>query len=123
MWGDVDPAGIAYYPRLVVALNQAGEAFMEQRNLRYWELPERYGVHFPVVAMGAEFEAPVLVGDTVSVRVEPELGTTSFTLNFEATHEDGTVSFRGHERHVCVDVEAAESVEIPAEIRDGIGGE
>jgi len=121
-WGDVDPAGIAYYPRLTIAMNRAGEEFMDARGLPYWEAPDRYGVHFPVVAMDMEFESPVRVGDVVSIAVEPELGTKSFGLHCVGSHGDGSVAFRGNERHVCADSEENRSLEIPPEIRETIAG-
>jgi len=117
MWGHVDPAGIAYYPRLVIAMHQAGEDFMDSIGVPYWDLPAEYGVHFPIVAMNMEFTKPVMVGDTITISVEPELGTKSLAMDFVATHEDGSVAYEGHEQHVCVLDEEHRSVEIPDEIR------
>jgi len=117
-WGHVDPNGIAYYPRLVDAMHQAGEVFMTALDLAYWELDEKFGFFLPLVAMGMEFERPVVVGDTLTFDVEPVLGEKSLRLEITAYHEDGEVANHGYEQHVAVVEETWETVVIPDEMRD-----
>jgi len=115
-WGDVDPAGIAYYPRLVVAMHQAGEEYMADLGIPYWELSDRYGIDMPVVAMDMEFRRPVFVGDVISISVETEIGNKSLGMEFTAEHEDGATAYIGSEQHVAVTSEK-ESQELPEEMR------
>lgn len=119
-WGHADPQGIAYYPRLVNAMHQAGEEFMAENGVAYWDIPEEYGIHLPIVAMDMEFERPVEVGDTIEIAVEPEIGNTSLGLEFTATHEDGGTAYTGHEQHVCFSKSDNESQPLPDDIRDAI---
>ncbi|RJT05499.1 acyl-CoA thioesterase [Halococcus sp. IIIV-5B] len=117
-WGHADPQGIAYYPRLVNAMHRAGEEFMDEAGVAYWDIPDDYDVHLPLVAVDFEFERPVTVGDTVEITVEPDLGTKSLGFDFTATHEDGSVAYTGHEQHVCVSAADNQSRELPDDLRD-----
>jgi 4-hydroxybenzoyl-CoA thioesterase len=119
-WGNADPHGIAYYPRLVVAMHQAGEEFMESRDISYWNIPEKYGVGLPLVAVDLEFENPVNVGDVIVFSVDPDVGDTSLTFAFEAVHEDGSVAFTGQETHVCVSIDDRETRPLPNELRSNV---
>lgn len=117
VWGHVDPHGIAYYPRLIMSMHQAGEEFMDELGIAYWDLHEEYNVSFPIVAVETEFKKPVEVGDVLTFTVDPDPGTKSLGMKMEATHDDGTLAFSGHEQHVCVRLDDNEPVEIPEEIR------
>lgn len=115
-WSHVDPAGIAYYPRLVNAMHQAGEEYMDELGLAFWNLSERYGIDLPVVAMDIEFQKPIFVGDSISIGVEPDLGNKSLGLDFVARHADGATAYTGREKHVCV-TKDKESRRLPDELR------
>ncbi len=119
-WGHADPQGIAYYPRLVNAMHQAGEEFMDSLGIAYWDIPEEYGVHLPIVAMDMEFERPVTVGDVLQITVDPDIGNTSLGLEFEATHEDGSTAYTGHEQHVSFSKADNESQPLPEDIKKAI---
>ena len=119
-WGHVDPHGIAYYPRLVMAMHQAGEEFMDEVGMAYWEIQDEFGISLPIVAMNMEFKKPVEVGDVITFSVNPDLGTKSLGMEFAATHEDGSPAFEGHEQHVCVTTEDNEPVPLPDELRAAI---
>lgn len=115
-WGQVDPAGIAYYPRLVEAMHEAGEEFMDSIGVSYWDV-KQFDMDLPLVAMDMEFKRPVFIGDTISIEVETEIGNTSLGFDFTARDEDGNVVFEGHEQHVCVD-EDKQSMPIPEKVRE-----
>lgn len=119
-WGDADPMGIAYYPRLIDAMHRAGEAFMRDAGMAYWVVPEAFGIHLPIVTVDAEFNRPVEVGDTLQIVVDPTLGTTSLTLEFTATHADGDVAYTGVEKHVCVSAADHESEPLPEALRSAV---
>lgn len=119
-WGDADPMGIAYYPRLIDAMHRAGEAFMRDAGVAYWAVPEEFGIHLPIVTVDAEFSRPVEVGDTLHIAVEPDLGTTSLTLAFTASHADGEVAYTGVEKHVCVAEADRESEALPEALRTAV---
>lgn len=119
-WGHVDPHGIAYYPRLVNAMHRAGEEFMDDIGVAYWEIPDYYDVHLPIVAMDTEFKRPVEVGDTIQIAVEPEVGDKSLGIDFTATHDDGSTAYTGHEQHVCVSTAENQSQPLPEPLKQVI---
>lgn len=119
-WGHADPQGIAYYPRLVDAMHRAGEEFMDDVGVAYWDLPDAYGVFLPLVAVDLEFERPIEVGDVITISVQPDIGTKSLGMEFTASHEDGSVAFTGHEQHVCVSKEDNQSQELPESLKETI---
>jgi 4-hydroxybenzoyl-CoA thioesterase len=82
----------------------------------YWDVPDEYGIHLPIVAMDMEFSRPVEVGDTVDIAVDPEVGTTSLGLAYTATHQDGETAYTGHEQHVCVSNAGDGSRPLPDEL-------
>lgn len=116
-WGHADPHGIAYYPRLVDAMHRTGAEFMEALGIAYWDIPDEYGVHLPIVAMEMEFERPVEVGDEVTIAVEPEVGERSLGMDFVASHSSDTTAYTGHEHHVCVSTDDDGSRPLPEEVR------
>lgn len=112
-WGHVDPAGIAYYPRLVDAMHQAGEAFVTHVGWPYWRNQRDHDFALPIAEVGVEFAAPVRVGDVVTIAVDPEVGESSLRFEVVGRREDGTVAFEGFEQHVCVPVGGDESAPLP----------
>ncbi|WP_247004127.1 acyl-CoA thioesterase [Halosolutus gelatinilyticus] len=119
-WGHVDPHGIAYYPRLVNAMHRAGEEFMDDIGMAYWDIPDEHDVHLPLVAMNMDFERPVEVGDVIRISVEPDIGNKSLGMEFTASHEDGTTAYTGHEQHVCVSTADNQSCTLPEELSRAI---
>jgi acyl-CoA thioesterase FadM len=119
-WDHLDPADQAYFPRLVNACHQAGDAFMEHIGWPYWDNPEEHGMALPIVESGYQFRRPVKPGDTVTIAVDPDLGTSSVRLEFEATHEDGGTAFTGVEQHVCVPTGGDSSTPLPDGFREAV---
>jgi 4-hydroxybenzoyl-CoA thioesterase len=116
-WGDADPHGIAYYPNLIDAMHRAGEEYMDSLGVAYWDVPDDYGIHFPIVSMDTDFERPVEVGDVLTISVDPDVGDKSLGLEFTATDSDGNVLFSAREQHVCVSKPENEPLSIPDDVR------
>lgn len=121
-WGDADPHGIAYYPNLIDAMHRAGEEYMADIGVAYWDVPEEYGIHFPIVSMDTDFERPVEVGDVLTITVDPDVGGKSLGMDFVATDADGNERFSAREQHVCVSKSDNKPVEIPDEVRAALTG-
>lgn len=119
-WGDADPHGIAYYPNLIDAMHRAGEEFMDSLGIAYWDIPDDYGVHLPIVSMNTDFERPVTAGDVVTITVEPDVGDKSLALELTGKDEDGNELFSGYEQHVCVSKSDNKPVALPDEVRQAI---
>jgi 4-hydroxybenzoyl-CoA thioesterase len=68
-WGDVDAAGIVFYPRFYEWYDYGCEALFASRGLPWPETFPRYGVvGVPIVESGSRFVAPARYGDTLSIR-------------------------------------------------------
>jgi 4-hydroxybenzoyl-CoA thioesterase len=84
-FADCDPAGIAYYPRLLALLDAAIEDWtgavlgVDRRALH---LERRLGL--PTVSLDADFPAPARLGDRLAFTVRVDrLGISSVTLAVE----------------------------------------
>ena len=119
-WDHVDVAQRAYFPRLVNAMHQAGEALMEDVGWPYGDNPTEHGMMLPIVEIGYEFDRPVGMGDRIVIEVEVEMGESSLRLSFTGRDHDGEVAFTGFEQHVCVPVEGDHSTPLPDGFRDAL---
>ena len=117
-FADADPFGIAHYPRIVEALHETADAFMDDIGHPFWELPER-GYGLPVAEVDVEFHQPVEPGDRVAIAVAPDVSDRSVRFDFEAT-VDGEAVFEGYEQRVCVPADGGGSRELPADLRDAL---
>ena len=105
MFHDVDPAGTAYYPRLVDLCHQAFEAFFNARIGPAYSKVIASGTGFPTVHFEADFAQPIRHGDTIDVGVRVnQVGRTSITLAYEA-RRGKTVLFKAKNVVVVVDLE------------------
>lgn len=119
-WDHVDIAERAYFPRLVNAMHQAGEALMEELGWPYGENPTEHGMMLPIVEIGAEFERPVGLGDRIAIEVEVEMGESSLRLEFTGRTAEGDVAFTGFEQHVCVPTDEDRAIPLPDDFRAAV---
>jgi len=104
MFHDVDPAGTAYYPRLVDLCHQAFEAFFNARIGPAYSRVIAGGTGFPTVHFEADFVQPIRHGDTIDVGVRvSQVGRTSITVAYEA-RRGKTVLFKAKNVVVVVDL-------------------
>ncbi|WP_232701644.1 acyl-CoA thioesterase [Halobacterium wangiae] len=118
-FSDTDPFGIAHYPRIVDALHETSDMFMQEIGFPFWELSQEHGFGLPLVEMNFEFENPVEAGDDVTIQLTPDLGTRSVRFEYEA-HSDGEVAFSGYEQRVCATIGGGGSMELPDDLRDAM---
>ena len=68
-WGDVDLAGIAFYPRFYEWYDLGCEALFTSLGLAWPETFPRYDiVGVPIVESGSTFSSPVRYGDVLTIR-------------------------------------------------------
>jgi 4-hydroxybenzoyl-CoA thioesterase len=117
-FGHVDPAGIAYFPRIFDYLHDVFEALWEGHvEQRYYHLLLERHIAFPLVHSDVDFRAPLHFGDRPTVRVTCfQLGRSSLGLRY--------VFYRGDEVCVdarmitaCVRTDTMQSLPIPDEFR------
>jgi YbgC/YbaW family acyl-CoA thioester hydrolase len=116
-FGDLDPAGIAYYPNLVNFLHEAFEDFFRGHVGR--SFPEVYadGISFPAVKLEMEFVSPVRYGDSVEVGVAVErIGRSSVQIRYEGSVK-GRPAFHARTTAVVVDMKTFRPVPVPDWLR------
>jgi len=68
-WGDVDAAGIVFYPRFFEWYDLGCEALFAALGLPWPELFPKHGiVGVPIVESGSRFASPARYGDTLEIR-------------------------------------------------------
>jgi 4-hydroxybenzoyl-CoA thioesterase len=115
-FSDTDPFGIAHYPRIVDAIHETSDMFMEEIGFPFWETSQEHGFGFPLVEMDFEFENPVEGGDKVTIELTPSLADRSVRFDYVARC-DGEVAFSGYEQRVCAAHGGEGAIEIPDDVR------
>lgn len=119
-FGDVDPAGLVYYPRLFHYCHVAFEEFFAAcGGSTYAQLLARERIGFPTVKVQAEFVAPLVYGDEVTVEVSvAQVGRTSATFEYKLRRaSDQTLCARATLVQVCMNLDTHRPVEIAPHYR------
>lgn len=117
-FGHVDPAGIAYFPRIYDYLHDVFEELWEQHvGQRYYHLLLERRIGFPLVHSEVDFKAPLRFGDRPVVSVTCErLGHSSLGLRYVFRLAE-KVLLDARQVTSCVDLDTMKPVEIPPEFR------
>lgn len=117
-FGHVDPAGIAYYPRIFDYVHEVYEELWEHHvGVRYYKLLLEDRIGFPLVHSEVDFRAPLRFGDRPEVSVTcVHLGRSSISLRY-VFRLDRVVCVDARMTTVCTDLKAMKSVELPAAFR------
>ena len=118
-FSDADPFGIAHYPRIVDAVHETSDMFMEEIGFPFWEISQEHGYGLPIVEVNFEFENPVEAGDEVTVELTPSLGNRSVRFEYVG-RSDGDVVFSGYEQRVCAPTGAEGAMELPDDLREAM---
>ena len=118
-FGDVDPAGIAYYPKIFDFIHQAFESLWALHvGKRYYHLVSEDRLGFPLVHSEVDFKHPLRFGDRPVVKVTAsKVGRSSLGLRYVFT-VDEVECLEAHMVVVCVDLDGLKSRPIPAEYRE-----
>lgn len=84
-FGDCDPAGIVYYPRLLHFFHEAMETwFLEALGYPYHEMIVGRSIGFPCVHCHADFSRPNALGDVLAVELRvAEMGRSSLRFDYQ----------------------------------------
>jgi 4-hydroxybenzoyl-CoA thioesterase len=116
-FGDLDPAGIAYYPRLVDFLHVGFEDFLSGHVGRPFPEVLAGGLGFPIVRLEMDFRSPVRHGDPLDLGIGVEhLGRSSLRLRYEG-EVAGRAVFVARATVVAVDMTRFRPVRIPEPLR------
>lgn len=117
-FGDIDNAGIVYYPRFVHYFHVALEDFFSgELGIDYAAVINRYGLAFPTVHLEADFRHPLKFGDQIEVEVRVlTVGKTSITWGYTA-YKGETVIVEGHNVTVSMNMDTFTKMEVPDWLR------
>lgn len=120
-FGDIDHAGMLYYPRFFHYFHVALEEFFDELvGVSYDRLLNEDRIGFPTVKVVTEFLLPVAYGDVLELALETRrVGNTSATFGY-TVYQAGTslVCARSEQIVVCVDMESIRPTPIPNRLRD-----
>ena len=116
-FGDLDPAGIVYYPRYGHLCHVAMEEFFRVGlGLDYPSLLREHDLGFPVVKVESEFHRPLRYGDDLEIEVAVlRVGTSSVDWRYRFLHR-GVEAPAAESRTVtvCVRMSRFEKSPVPA---------
>jgi 4-hydroxybenzoyl-CoA thioesterase len=117
-FGHVDPAGIAYFPRIYDYVHDVYEEVWEQHvGVRYYKLLLEERIGFPLVHSAVDFHAPLRFGDRPIVRVTCfKLGKSSLGLRYQFKLDE-TLCVDARMTTVCTDLKVMKSIPMPAAFR------
>ncbi|MFQ6089960.1 MAG: acyl-CoA thioesterase [Candidatus Bipolaricaulia bacterium] len=121
-FGEVDYAGIVYYPNFFDYFQRVEEEFMEQVGFPYQRLLGEMGIGFPIVGVEASFKRPVRYSDTIEIILRvARLGKSSVTFSFQVFKEREFCA-EASITHVTIDLAKFAAIEIPEELRAAFQG-
>mgnify|MGYP001227892981 CR=1 FL=1 len=117
-FGHVDPAGIAYYPRIYDYVHEAFEELWDVHvGARYYELIGQQKIGFPLVHSEVDFSGPLRFGDCPQVHVTCfHLGRSSLGLRYVYTVE-GRTCVDARMTTACIDLATMKALAMPERYR------
>ncbi|MCP5302681.1 MAG: acyl-CoA thioesterase [Pseudomonadales bacterium] len=121
-FGDVDPAGIAYYPRINNFIHEAFENLWEEYiGERYYLLIQEKRIAFPMVHTEIDFRAPLRFGDRPVIKVTCfHLGRSSLGIRY-VFDVNGVICVDAKTKTTCIDADKLKSQPIPDVYRKPLG--
>ena len=120
-FGDIDHAGMLYYPRFFHFFHITFEEFFEEVvGVSYDRLLNEEHIGFPAVKVATEFLKPLAYGDVLEVAMEARrVGNASATFGY-IVYRAGTpeVCARSEQTVVCVDTATFRPTAIPSRCRE-----
>jgi 4-hydroxybenzoyl-CoA thioesterase len=120
-FGDIDHAGIVYYPRFLHYFHVALEEFFgSQVDVDYATVINEHRVGLPTVHLETDFYRPLRYGEQIEIEVNVvNLGRTSITWKYTVYVEgEAEPAIEGSNVTVCLDMETFKKREIPDWLRE-----
>jgi len=117
-FGDVDPAGIVYFPKIYDYVHQAFEEVWDVHvGKRYYHLIGEERIGFPLVHSEVDFKSPLRFGDRPIVKISCfRLGRSSIGLHYRFFVAD-VLCVDARMTTACIDLDSMKSIETPPDFR------
>lgn len=119
-FGDIDHAGVVYYPRFFNYLHMAFEDFFrEGLGCPFHEVIDQRKIGFPIVHAESDFMKVLKYGDQIRVEVYlVRAGRSSLTFGFDVLREEGdTLCARARITNATIDRTTFRAVPCPADLK------
>ena len=123
-FGDIDRAGIVYYPRFMHYFHVALEEFFaDELGIEYHALVDEHRIGLPTVHLQTDFSKPFSYGDNIEVEVRIlNIGRTSITFGYRGFKQGETEPrIVGQNVTVCLDMDNFQKMEFPAWLKQLFG--
>ena len=120
-FGDIDQAGIVYYPRFFHFFHVAFEEFFrDEVKIPYDHALGKDRLGFPTVHLESNFMKPFKYGDFLDIELTiVKLTEKSLTVRYRAFNKaSGVLSAEAQITSACVDMETFRGTPIPAKYRE-----
>ena len=120
-FGDIDHAGIVYYPRFLHYFHVAKEEFFGQElGIDYPILIDEHRIGLPTVHQETDFSRPLRYGDQIEVEVSVlKIGKSSITFGYRVFKQGEDEPWtEGHNVTVCLDMDSFKKRDVPDWLRE-----
>ena len=118
-FGDVDHAGIVYYPQYYIYFHEAFEDFFNLSPFSCFQLLDRERIGFPTVHVETDFKQPLRYGDSGHRHYRRSFGRPQPDPALRGPSSPRWRSLRdGQITLACIDLDTFKSRDIPADLRE-----
>ncbi len=123
-FGDIDNAGIVYYPRFLHYFHLSMEEFfLKQLRIDFAEVLHERQLSLPTVHVESDFRRRLKYGDRIEMEVRIlNVGRTSITWGYRGYRGSPgeELVVEGHNITVCVRADTFEKIEVPQWLRSAL---
>jgi 4-hydroxybenzoyl-CoA thioesterase len=123
-FGDIDNAGIVYYPRFMHYFHLSMEEFFsKQLRIDFADVLHERNVSLPTVHVESDFRKRLKYGDRIDIEVRIlHIGRTSITFGYRGYRgsSEEELVVQGHNITVCVRADTFEKIEVPEWLRSAL---
>jgi 4-hydroxybenzoyl-CoA thioesterase len=124
-FGDIDHAGIVYYPRFMHYFHLAMEEFFDvELGIDYADVLHKQNLSLPTVHLESDFRRKMRYGDQINVEVRViNIGQTSITWEYKGyrlTNGEEVLVVEGLNVTVCVRTDTFEKTGVPEWLKRGL---
>ncbi len=121
-FGDCDPAGYIYTPRVAYYVVETVTEFL---TVLLGKPAIRAALELGVLpltrALSIEYTGPAQWDDVLDIKIAvTNISERSFSMSIEAVTEEGVVVFTAKQTQVCVSAETKQPIEIPDVLKDAL---
>lgn len=121
-FGDIDYAGIVYYPRFLHYLHVALEEFFgSEIGIDYPTVLKKHRIGFPTVHLELDFQKPLQYADRIEVEIDViDMGKSSITWGYRVylSGEEEMLAVHGSTITATINMDTFEKTEIPQWLRE-----